>query len=39
MELELDAVAVVSLISSNASTNGDFSILADDCKDLLLQLP
>ncbi|XP_075654894.1 uncharacterized protein LOC142625070 [Castanea sativa] len=39
MELELDAIAAVSLISCNASTNGDFSILVDDCRDLLLQLP
>ena len=37
--VELDAIAAVSLISNNACTNGDFSILVDDCRDLLLQLP
>ena len=37
--VELDAIAVVLLISSNACTNGDFAILVDDCRDLLLQLP
>ena len=39
MVVELDAIVVVSLISNNACTNGDFSILVDDCRDLLLQLP
>ena len=39
MKLQLDAVATVSLMSCNARTNGDFSILVDDCRDLLLQLP
>nr|POF10465.1 putative ribonuclease h protein [Quercus suber] len=39
VELELDAVAAQSLTSCNARTNGDFSILVDDCRDLLLQLP
>nr|POE68985.1 hypothetical protein CFP56_41155 [Quercus suber] len=37
--VELDAIAAVSLISNNACTNGDFSILVDDCRDMLLQLP
>ena len=37
--VELDVIAAVLLISSNACTNGDFSILVDDCRDLLLQLP
>ena len=37
--VELDAIIAVSLISNNACTNGDFSILVDDCRDLLLQLP
>ena len=39
MVVELDAIIAVSLISNNACTNGDFSILVDDCRDLLLQLP
>ena len=39
VKLQLDAVATVSLMSCNARTNGDFSILVDDCRDLLLQLP
>ena len=37
--VELDAIAAMSLISNNACINGDFSILVDDCRDLLLQLP
>ena len=37
--VELDVIAAALLISSNACTNGDFSILVDDCRDLLLQLP
>nr|POF02114.1 hypothetical protein CFP56_56757 [Quercus suber] len=36
--VELDAIAAVSLLY-NACTNGDFSILVDDCRDMLLQLP
>ena len=39
MVVELDAIVVVSLISNNACINGDFSILVDDRRDLLLQLP
>ena len=39
VKLQLDAVATVSLMSCNARTNGDFSLLVDDCRDLLLQLP
>ena len=39
MEVEFDAIAAMSLISCNASTNGDFYVLVDDCRDLLLQMP
>ena len=38
VEVELDASAIVSLIVSN-TISGDLSVLVDDCKDLLLQLP
>lgn len=38
-EVELDAAATISLISCNSRSNGDFSGLIDDCRDLLLQLP
>ena len=37
--VKFDAIIAVSLISNNAYTNGDFSILVGDCRDLLLQLP
>ncbi|KAK7819011.1 hypothetical protein CFP56_040718 [Quercus suber] len=37
--VELDAIAAISLLSNNACTNGDFFILVDDCRDMLLQLP
>ena len=39
VEVELDAAAAISLISCNSRSNGDFSGLVDDCRDLLLQLP
>ena len=37
--VELDAFAAISLVSSNITSNGDLSILVDDCKEFLLQLP
>ena len=37
--VELDAAAAISLVSCNSRSNGDFSSLVDDCRDLLLQLP
>ena len=36
VEVELDASAALSLIVSNAISNGDLSVLVDDCRDLLL---
>uniref|UniRef100_A0A7N2KUW1 RNase H type-1 domain-containing protein n=1 Tax=Quercus lobata TaxID=97700 RepID=A0A7N2KUW1_QUELO len=39
VEVELDAFATISLVSSNSNSNGDLSGLVDDCRDLLLQLP
>nr|POF09460.1 putative ribonuclease h protein [Quercus suber] len=39
VEIELDATAAISLVSSNVNTNGDLSGLVDDCKELLLCLP
>ncbi|KAK4566291.1 hypothetical protein RGQ29_002508 [Quercus rubra] len=39
VEVELDASAAISLISRNFTTNGDLSVLVDDCRDFLLQLP
>ena len=39
VEIELDATATISLVSSNVNTNGDLSGLVDDCRVLLLCLP
>ena len=39
VEIELDATAAISLVSSNVNANGDLSALIDDCKELLLRLP
>ncbi|KAL0011948.1 hypothetical protein SO802_007056 [Lithocarpus litseifolius] len=39
VEVEIDAAATIFLISCNSRSNGDFSGLVDDCRDLLLQLP
>ena len=39
VEIELDATATISLVSSNVNANGDLSGLVDDCKELLLRLP
>nr|POE61431.1 putative ribonuclease h protein [Quercus suber] len=39
VEIELDATAAISLISSNVNSNGDLSGLVDDCRVLLLRLP
>nr|POE96236.1 putative ribonuclease h protein [Quercus suber] len=39
VEVELDASAAISLVSSNCSTNGDLSGLVDDCREMLLRMP
>ena len=39
VEVELDASAAISLISCNITSNGDLSVLVDDCREFLLQLP
>ena len=39
VEVELDAFAAISLVSSNSNSNGDLSGLVDDCRDLPLQRP
>ena len=39
IEVELDATAAISLVSCNSRTNGPLSGLADDCRELLLQMP
>ena len=39
VEIELDATAAISLVSSNVNSKGDLSGLVDDCKELLLRLP
>ena len=39
VEIELDATATISLVSSNVNANGDLSGLIDDCRELLLRLP
>lgn len=39
VEIELDATAAISLVSSNVNANGDLSGLVDDCRELLLCLP
>lgn len=39
VDIELDATAAISLISSNVISNGDLSGLVDDCRVLLLRLP
>ena len=39
VEIELDATAAISLVSSNVNANGDLSGLVDDCRELLLRLP
>ena len=39
VEIELDATAAISLVSSNVVSNGDLSGLVDDCRELLLRLP
>ena len=39
VEIELDATATISLVSSNVNANGDLSGLVDDCRELLLRLP
>lgn len=36
--VELDASAAISLVVSNAISNGDLSVFVDDCRDLLLLL-
>ena len=36
VEVELDASAAISLISSNITSNGDLSVLVDDCMEFLL---
>ena len=38
MEIELDATAAISLVSSIVISNGDLSGLVDDCRELLLCL-
>nr|POE61120.1 putative ribonuclease h protein [Quercus suber] len=39
VEVELDASAAISLVTSNVKTNGDLSGLVDDCRELLMRLP
>ena len=39
VEVELDATAVIFLVSSNFDLFGDLSALVDDCRDLLVQIP
>ena len=39
VEIELDATAAISLVSSNVNSNGVLSGLVDDCRELLLRLP
>lgn len=39
VEVELDASAAISFVSSNSPSNGDLSGLANDCRDFLLQMP
>ena len=39
VEVELDASAAISLVSSTCSTNGDLSGLLDDCREMLLRMP
>ena len=39
VEIELDATATISLVSSNVNANGDLPGLVDDCRELLLRLP
>nr|POE59880.1 putative ribonuclease h protein [Quercus suber] len=39
VEVELDASAAISLVSSNVQTKGDLSGLVDDCRELLMRLP
>ena len=39
VEVELDASVAISLISCNITSNGDLSVLIDDCKEFPLQLP
>ena len=39
VEIELDATAAISFVSSNVNSNGVFSGLVDDCRELLLRLP
>lgn len=34
VEVELDATAAISLVSSNCDSFGDFSTLVDDCRGL-----
>ena len=38
VEIELDATAAISLVSSIVISNGDLSGLVDDCRELLLCL-
>ena len=39
VEIELDATAAISFVSSNVNSNGVLSGLVDDCRELLLRLP
>ena len=38
VEVELDATAVIFLVSSNFDLFGDLSAFVDDCRDLLVQI-
>ena len=38
VEVQLDATAVILLVSSNFDLFGDLSAFVDDCRDLLVQI-